>query len=102
MDDRTLGREDLPFPLNRPLTGEDLLRLFPTLLQPLWSAAADACRLFVGEVVLVRTKPKSVDIRLDDGSVVTARYFPGYTPQVGDVVEGMHNTKATRVLGKPV
>lgn len=102
MDDRELGRDDLPFPLDRPLTGADLLRLFPTLLQPMWTTAANACQFFTGTVTAVHNAaPKSVDIELSDHTVLTARYYPGYTPSVGDVVEGIRSPKAVRLLGQP-
>ena len=55
--DRNLTRDDFPFPLDRPVTGQDLLQLLPSLLQPLWSQAAHAVRGSAARVTAVNAGP---------------------------------------------
>jgi hypothetical protein len=95
--DRVLDRDDLPFPTNRPMTGQDILALFPSLLRPLWSAAANAVR---GDVLTV-TAVAAHKVTLDDGNGGTfqARYLAAYTPTVGDTVLVLHNSSQAVVLG---
>jgi hypothetical protein len=95
--DRVLDRGDLPFPTDRPLTGQDLLGLFPQLFRPLWSAAANAVR---GDVATV-TAVGAHKLTLDDGAGGTyqARYLAAYTPAVGDTVLVLRNAAQGVVLG---
>lgn len=97
--DRDLNRDDLPFPLDRPLTGQDLMRLLPHLLQPLWSQAAHAVRVTVGQVTALKTGPRRVTIDTG-GRDVDARYLAGYTPTIGDLVLVLRNQEKAIVLGK--
>jgi hypothetical protein len=95
--DRDLDRDDLPFPLNRPLTGQDLLGLFPRLFRPLWSAAANAVR---GDLVTI-TAVQAHKVTVDDGNggTYTARFLAAYTPTVGDTVLVLRNASQAVVLG---
>lgn len=93
-----LGRDDLPFPLNRPLTGQDLLQFIERVLQPLRERANEAVVPFTGTVTGFATQPRTVTVATADGDVV-ARYYTGYTPHVGDTVEGLQNAATARVLG---
>lgn len=95
--DRVLDRDDLPFPLNRPITGQDLLGLFPRLLRPVWSAAANALR---GDTATV-TALGAHKLTLDDGSggSYKANYLAAYTPTVGDTVLVLRNAQQAVVLG---
>jgi hypothetical protein len=96
--DRTLNRDDLPFPLDRPLTGQDLLQVFPGILGPMWTQAAKAVRPGVGTVTAIGTGPATVTVTI--GSITkVCRYFRTYVPIVGDTVFLLHNAAQAIVLG---
>ena len=99
--DRDLDRDDFPFPLDRPITGQDLVQLLPRLLQPLWSQAADAVRATVARVVAVDAgPPKSVTVTAA-GRDYDCRYFAAYAnPAVNDFVVVVHNASQGIVLGR--
>lgn len=95
--DRNLTRDDLPFPLDRPLTGQDLLQLLPQILQPLWSQAARSVR---GDVAKVTAKTAhKVTLDPGGGDTYTARYLASYTPTVGDTVLVLRNANQAVALG---
>jgi hypothetical protein len=102
LEDRDLERDDLPFPLNRPITGQDLLGgLFPRLLRPLWRAAAQAVRADVGTVTqTLAGPPKRVVVTFSGDDTDTFRYLARYTPAVGDVVVVIRNRAQGIVLDK--
>lgn len=101
IDDRKLTRDDLPFPLDRPITGQDLLDLFPSLLGPLWSQAALAGRGDVFTVVSVNAgSPKTVTVDDGTGQTSRVRYLAVYSPTVGDAVLIFRNAKKAVVLGR--
>lgn len=100
IDDRPLNRDDLPFPLNRPLNGQDLLTFVNRVLQPLWSQSANAVRSDVGTVTAVKTaSPKTVTVDLNPGTA-TCRHLASYTPAVGDTVLVIRNRAKSVCLGK--
>ena len=101
LTNRPLTRDDLPFPLDRPITGQDLLQLISTVLQPMWSAASNAYTGFVGTVRTVSSStPKTIVVTLPDGTSVTARYLSTLTPAVGNTVVGIINPDGAIALGK--
>ena len=101
IEDRGLTRDDLPFPLDRPLTGQDLLQVFPAVLQPLWSQAAQAARGDAAQVTAVNPgPPKTVTLSLDGGDSVNVRYLASYTPAVGDIAVVLWNATRRVVIGK--
>jgi hypothetical protein len=95
--DRILDRDDLPFPLTRPITGQDLLQLFPGLLRPLWTQAANAVR---GDTATVLSFTAH-RVTLDDGAggSYVAFYMKAYTPVVGDTVLVLRNATQAVALG---
>jgi hypothetical protein len=97
--DRTLGRDDFPFPLDRPLTGQDLLQVLPGVLRPLWSQAANAVRGDAATVTALLTGPNRVRLDDGDGGTYAARYLAGYSPTVGDTVLVLRNSAKAIVLG---
>lgn len=102
IEDRSLTRDDLPFPLDRPLTGQDLLQLLNGLMQPLWSHASNAVRGDIGKVTAVNTgPPKTITVAYGPGDDTdSARYFASYAPAVNDTVLVIRNRVKAICLGK--
>lgn len=103
LPDRQLTRHDLPFPLNRPLTGQDLIYFVHDVLQPLWSQAANAILPFVGVVASVQhtIAPKTVTVNdVLFGVTVTAQYdSKNVTATVGSTVYGFTSGKQSIAIG---
>lgn len=100
LTDRQLDRFDLPFPLGRPVTGQDLLALIPHLIQPAWSAAANALGWRLAHVTAIHTGPASVDLTTLQGEPFPAvRYLDSYTPAVADLVFLLVNAERQLVIG---
>lgn len=99
LTEKQLDRFDLPIPMDRPLTGQDLLAVIPHVIQPAWTAAARALTYTLAAVTAVTTSPARVNLLAADGTALTAvPYLRGYTPRVGDEVFVLLNATQRVVL----
>jgi hypothetical protein len=96
--DRLLDRDDIPFSLEHLITGQDLLQIFPSILNPLWEQSSNSLRGVVATVTTILTSPNRVTVAAG-AETYKFRYLNNYTPTVGDTVLVLHNAKHGFVLG---
>lgn len=97
LPERRFTTSDLPFPLDKPLYGRNLVPLVAQFFQPVWSEVCAAARLDVATVTDIQHPAKTVTADMG-GEEVTARYPKGYTPAVGDEVLVVYTSRLAVAL----